>query len=366
MRSLLYLGTGVFLTCVPLFGLQVQAENDVGESGKSEPPQLLEFSVLPVFRAGQYSAEIDAGVLNVGTNYRIRVSIRNPSNEDMAFRGIKPGCACFDVKASSMLLQANKAITLDFTAPVPKKMAIPNASWQIRMEPDTESDFGGIGVIVRYEVAGLLSFLDKRVVLESSLRDDMAEFHLPLILTKPVEVANLLVNLPESFQGIEATVLTKDEKHFLNLKVPHELLKAKYVSGEISCMDSTTGIEDVVYCVIKGESPAAIYPGILRGRVTESGSAVISAMVRLAITINRDATGKDSSTSMGAIIDATFDNKPLQLDLTKISESTFRVSVKLPTSVVDAMKKSKRPEINWTIRTKEETCELRSTISFSE
>jgi hypothetical protein len=347
----------IFFACTQLYAAE---KKEADKSQKSEPPNLVVLHAVPVFQSGQYIARVDAGKLNAGSEFNVRVEIESPSNEPISFKAINPICACFDARVSSMSLSPNEVITLDFRASVPRKTQRVNAAWGIFLEPDTETGLGGIHINVGFEVAGLLSFDDKRLVLEASSREVDAEFNLPMMLTMPVESGNVMVHLPESLKSVKTKVLTKDGKNYLNLIVPYKLLETTYVSGEISCMDSTTGMEDTIYCVIKAESPAAIYPSILRGIFADDGSATVSAMVRVGPSKRSDADENKHS----SLIDATFNNMLLPLELTTISETCFRATVKLAAPVIDSMKNSGGPEIHWTIRSKEDTHELRSVVSF--
>ncbi len=364
------------LLSVSLLGAS-RADENKGEDTKNAEAELpiLNLSGTPSFRAGQYLLVIDAGTLNVDTKYRVHVAIENPYTETMVLRGVDTSCSCIDAKVSSLVINQGDEVFVEFTAPVAEKMKRPDAQWRVRLAPKAKPDFNGISVVVRYNVAGLMGFLDKRIVLETTRRNSVNEFELPMILTKPVQAKNILVHIPESLSSVKAEVLSNDQKHFLRVQVSGDALKAKYAAGEIECMDELTGIEDKVYCVFRKSDGVSVYPAVLRSvnRNDENEGSVISAIIRIdTATPSLSKNGNDKQDSEertplpNIVVDAKLNNHPLKIKTTRISRSALRVKVNLSKDEVALMRTLKKPRIQWGVRTTEGAFKLNSVVSLSK
>jgi hypothetical protein len=346
------------------------------QSASAEEPELIRRTVLPESIIGQaWGSVVDLGTLTTGKTYRIELDIQNPSGALMRFEKLGKSCTCynatasFEAKASSLVLEPGGVIAVEMTARIPSKMGRDDG--YLRVELNTApGTLGNMYVRMNYKIAGLLEFLEQRVVRESRVNAGKEYFQVPLLLTAPVEAKNLYFHFPGELAGLTGDVILKDGKHFLQITVDTQTVKSRYISGEIGCVDTLTTREDSVYCVIKKSNGVNVHPATLRAVVPEDTSKGGYAIAMLVVvpSASNDKTGPGSVSDQRSdvLIDALFGDEPLELEVDRLSDSTFRAKVSLPEAVMSKIAKTSRPEIRWMVRTSQSNHEIISKVAIQD
>ncbi|TWT89454.1 hypothetical protein [Stieleria varia] len=328
-------------------------------SKDAEEAETLEFTATPEYRSGQYLIDLDAGQLNRNKKYRIKLTIHNATNNNLEFKGVKTSCSCFGADVSALKLDAGSDLLLEFTAPVEKQMKKPSAFWVVFLESSKPSGLEGIQVKVSYNIGGILTFKDARVVLDVDPEKKKNFFTLPLLVTAPVAAENLTTHVAESLGDIKVAIVKKDGSVYLELEVDETKMAGSQQSGEISCIDTLTGIETVCFCVMKRVLPVSVYPGILRARATSDIAFEVTALIR----INSEKAEHDGK--FDAIVDASFGGKTLRPQVQILSPGVLRVRLTIAKQNLGSLEQGQRL-VHWNIKTKDGAYEVSSPIHFSQ
>jgi len=314
-----------------------------------------------------WSGVADLGTVVSGEKYRIKIEIKNPTNGEMRFKGLTKNCSCFDSKLSSLVLPPEGSVFVELSAPVPLKLGKKEAAWRFSLDRATMSD-ANVMVRLDYSIAGLLEFLERRVVCESVASAGEEHFLVPLLFTKPVEAENLHFHFPESLGGVDGSVVEKDGKHYLQLTVNGSTLKTRYLAGEIGCVDTLTGREDSLYCVIQRSDGVSVHPGILRvvERDAPSQGGDSTAMIRIAARLPEMGGGaNEQEKSIGdSIVEAWLGDELLVVKIERLSASSLRARIEFSDEQIVELKKAKRPEVRWNIRVNQAVFDVVSRVGL--
>lgn len=344
------------------------ANQGLGREADEDELTLIQKTVVPESIKGlSWGATIDLGTLVSGKKYRIHLDVTNPSGSVMSFSKLTKNCSCFDAQVSGLVLEPGQALSVELTAPVPTKLGRSDSHWYFMLEPTPGSTSGGIYVRMNYAIAGVMEFLQRRVVCESLAASGNEHFLIPMLITPPVEAKHLHFYFPNDLSVLKGDAVTKDGKQFLQITVDSGKVKSRYLAGEIGCLDTLTGREDVIYCVLKKSEGASVHPGILRVVIPDDtvGDAYATALVRVVVGTNedREGSGSELESKGDVLIDALFGDDLLTLSVDRLSASTFRAKIALPEAAVKAIGNAPSPKIRWVIRTNDLSYEVISRLS---
>ena len=356
--------TAVVLLVSHLF---FSANDGLGREADDDEVTLIQKTVVPESIKGlSWGATIDLGTLVSGKKYRIRLDMTNPSGSVMSFSKLTKNCSCFDAQVSRLVLEPGQALSVELTAPVPKKLGRSDSNWYFMLEPKPGSKSGGIYVRMNYSIAGVMEFLQPRVVCESLAATGKEHFLIPMLITPPVEAKNLHFRFPKELSMLKGDAVIKDGNHFLQITVESGSVESRYLAGEIRCIDVIAGQEDVIYCVLKKSEGASVHPGIIRVVIPDDsvGNAYATALVRLVV-------GKEDKKDFGTVrerkgdvlIDAFFGEYSLPLSVDRLSTSTFRVKIAFSEAVLKEIENATSAKIQWVIRTNDLSYEVISRVS---
>jgi hypothetical protein len=338
------------------------------EADKDELP-LIEKAVVPESIKGlSWGATIDLGSLDSGKKYRIRLDVTNPSGSVMSFSKLTKNSSSFDAEVSGLVLKPGQALSIELTATVPTKLGRSDSNWYFMLEPTPGSTSGGIYVRLNYAIAGVMEFLQRRVVYELLAKDGKEHFLIPMLITPPIDPKHLYFTFPNDWSALKGDTVTKDGKHFLQITVDPASLKSRYLAGEIGCLDTLTGREDVVYCVLKKSNDTSVHPEILRVVVPDEtvDYSYVTALIRVTSDTTDDKKYSESEleSKRPVVIDALLGDDLLPLSVNRLSASTFRVKISLSEALVKAIKNAPSPQIRWVIKTHDLSYEVISRLSI--
>jgi hypothetical protein len=343
------------------------ANQGLGREPDEDELTLIQKTVVPEsIRGLSWGATIDLGTLVSGKKYRIQLDVTNPSESVMSFSKLTKNLSSFDAHVSGLVLEPGQALSVEITAPVPTKLGRSDSHWYFRLEPAPGSASGGIYVRMNFAIAGVLEFLQRRVVFESLAVTGKEHFLIPMLITPPVEAKHLQFKFPNDLSVLTGDAVTKDGKQFLQITVDPGKVKSRYLAGQIGCLDTLSGREDVIYCVLKKSTGASVHPEILRVVIPDDtvGKAYATALVRVAFGTNEDKKGFGSELESegDVLIDALFGDDLLPCSVDRLSASTFRVKIALSEAVVKSIENAPSPKIRWVIKTKDLSYEVISRL----
>lgn len=344
------------------------ANDGLGREADDDEVTLIQKTVVPESIKGlSWGATIDLGTLVSGKKYRIHLDLKNPSGSVMRFSRLTKNLSSLDAHVSGLVLEPGQSLSVEITAPVPTKLGRPDSHWYFSLEPAPGSASGGIYVRMNYAIAGVLEFLQRHVVFESIAATGKEHFLIPMLITPPVEAKHLQFKFPNDLSVLTGDAVTKDGKQFLQITVDTGKVKSRYLAGQIGCLDTLSGREDVIYCVLKKSTDASVHPEILRVVIPDDtvGKAYATALIRVGVDTDEEKKSFRSGleSKQDVLIDALIGDDLLPLSVERLSASTFRVKVALSEAVVKAIRNDPSRKIRWVINTNDLSHEVVSPLS---
>ncbi len=333
---------------------------------KAEIVSSIELSVTPESFGGQYRAVVDAGALTLGSEHNVTLTIHNPTNEDMKFDEIVPSCSCLNVRVDSTVLPASGSIQLSFKAPVPSSMRETNANWRISLNGKSSGRPRNLYVLVQYQVAGMLQFMDPRSVLELSALVDKRTFEIPLLVTEPVAIENLEVLMPDELSGVEGKFIDSNGKVSLRLEVVSSKIERSYSSGRVGVIDTKTSKHAEIVVVLRKRDSVRVLPTTLRLLPEEDagdGSRCFTAFIEFDVPSPSRADDSPAPTR-SMMVDAAIHESPIALNITKVSDGFIKVRGKLTDKQIESLKTKDPDEVKWNFRALNLNSTLKSRVRY--
>lgn len=211
---------------------------------------------------GRLYARTNLGLLKSEAKINATLELKNNSSVLIPIRKMETTCNCVRVRSEANNIPANGSISLEMSLDVPKDSMEATKTLLFSIFQDDEHS---ITVILKYSVAGLVSFKTAHTHLSSAnLGAKVHDFRIPILVTAPVDVTKLQVIPSDSLLGLSSTVHQKDGEQWIECKIGLDSEKPISKVGHVTLKDPTSGRIADITLIIEAAASVSFAPTVLR------------------------------------------------------------------------------------------------------
>jgi hypothetical protein len=321
-----------------------------------------EVEIRKVGSGGEWRAVSELRDVNVvaGGNYQLTLKIKNTDQDEFRFSRSVSGCDCTSFKIAHNKISSGESIDAVFSFKIPDSSSKSEYSVSARFLTDNGAEAGLISV--SFAVAGNL-----HVQFSSNSRlksTEISEILMPIIVSSPIEVSNIEVDGEDSFEGIDvlASIILIDGSPMLRVIVQNLMRDGSAVSGRLTVRDTITKKTVEVPMLLIEEAPIQVAPLIINFRKINNTNED-SFQSRCILKFNHlPEEGDEAETEPAVFAYASFNGKPLNVDISRLSRSVFRLKITSTVKEIDAQEDATK--IIWEIKRGEKTYNTETFVSI--
>ncbi len=263
--------------------------------------------------------------VRAGTRVRFNFKISNPTTRDMVFDRVETGCGCMNMECEKPVIPANGAAIVNAVA----DYVVPKSHTQEEYGINIQFKSGNItvgGMLLTGPLEGVLSIPPVRA-LEST--GDFSEWRIPFIVTKPVELNRLQVQLSENLKDLVAKVDVIDGKAVILVSGPTSSLGPAGIIGEVILSDPLLEIKTAARVSFLKRPVMRISPLIIRFTKVNAQVESYSANVLIQSVDKKVENGQENLKNLIQTINCKTDKHDLQVASTRINDQLYRVNLTL-------------------------------------
>ncbi len=292
--------------------------------------------------SSSYQCRIIGEPVLVGTRVRFNFNISNSGTQDVIFDGIETGCGCFQMKCEKAVIPANGATSVK---------AVADYFVQLRLGEQYEFNIqftqGKKPICFIHLTGPLQGVLSIPQVPAMESTGDFSEWRIPIVVTKPVELNRLQVQLSESLKDLVAKVAVVDGKPVILVSGPTANLGVAGIIGEVMVRDPELEIRAATRVSFLKRPIVRISPLNIR-LVRNSEDEIYSANVLVQAVDQIVENGSDKVKNLIQTIECHADKHELQVSKTRINDQLYRVKLTLTPAADEDLDEVEFP-IEWKV-----------------
>jgi len=222
-----------------------------------------------------FYSKVDLGELEPNKSYSLALMMTNTSLEDIAFDGIRPSCGCGRLFLEKGVIDSGESfpVAVEFDTPAVSENGLFVFGATI-FKAGTE--------VGTFSFKGLLKnnlYVSPRAVF--SVGTELETFVLPIVLSEPIRVRDLEVAIAESLGDIQAVIVMKDEKPYLQINAMGNSFDGEFATGDVTIQVKRSKRTVATNVLVTRRLPITISPTILRFRDDGSGNMTATCLVQL-------------------------------------------------------------------------------------
>jgi len=316
--------------------------------------------------------EVDAGRVPFGEKGIIEVELTNDSGGPLNFVNVMASCSCVTASIPAATVPPGDKTTLRMLLDTGRPT---NRSTQV-VPVELVSEKGpthNVFVLCKYHLDGLVAFPLPAFSANVSRTELDAKITVPLIVTTPIQINDLVVKVNPDVGHAEAKKADaepgKDHAAVVELHLQPELLSTSEQALSVIVQDTTTGRRAETLLSIVEQLPISFAPQTLYFRQQEDGNYQATCMLTLQ-TIEADSQrgGSNQPVSKKTVsppaLDAKFMSKHLQHKLILVTDVHYRVNFTMENDAMQSYLEEivEKPRVQWSVVWGKEKSQGTSTV----
>lgn len=291
-----------------------------------------------------YRAVGQAGALQAGKRYLLKLEVENPFDHDIEFTTVSPGCSCTDFDFDAQVFKAGVVtkgslvyITPNFSS---KGKLLIGLSLLNR---GTSPKHVAATVTIHGELKGVIDF--GRANHNFEVTSDRMEFEIPVFFTAPVASADLTVSSSQPLRDVVTKIEPVDENNaIIRFMVPKIALPDSGISGLVSLRHEPTKTSREISVTFYPQLPIVFRPTFLTFRKSANEGLVATALVQIRlphegareIQDSQEAQGNDNTSEDVAVkgspssnldVQCEYDGRLLGSSATYLANQIWRIKI---------------------------------------
>lgn len=309
---------------------------------------------------GSYSLTVDVGVLPSGTKGILRIRLINEDGSSFPISSVVASCGCASGTLSVDDIQPDSSAVLELVVDTPKKSKKIENSFVVNLNSNVNVS-RNIAVIVKYQLGGLMCFVDEAVFKEFDSGKDKVEFTVPLLLTKPIEAADVFLGLSPPTPGVRANLTEIDGAAAIKFEIIPSAMTTAGTNLTVEAEVPGKGLRDGLVVSLTRSKEIDISPRTLRFRqVDERLTAQCILRIR---SVGEVKASDDSLPSIEALIGGQM----LSVHCTKLGNGVLLVKLTEKASrSLQQLRSEFEALVQWRILTSSKAFDIESKATYEE
>jgi|GEM_PF-5478993 len=283
-------------------------------------------------QAFYHVAQFDLGVLPVGKQVSVQLTLENPYDATFKFDQLQKTCNCLNLKAEHTEIPPMSSVKFSMTLHTPKSGTNGIAASTISLVDSSESDPAKRVVVnlrFDYRLAGVL-MVDRELVLVEIAEDaEFADIQVPVLVTDPIRTEQLKVEASGSLRDVVFSIDATDGKPRIVGTVPGISLDAGSIGGEVRIIHEESGRNSSFFLTVRRKAPCQLSPLRLQFRPDSDGKSKATAILRFMPPLEKTEaeTGSGQPVASEPVISVSANGWNISTNSHRMARGIFRIYV---------------------------------------
>ena len=241
-----------------------------------------------------YRAVGQAGALQAGKRYLLKLEVENPFENDVEFSTVNTGCSCTDFEFKTQVFKAGAITkgTLVYITPNFASKGELTIGFSLMNQGITPKHVAA-RVTIHAELKGVIDF--GRAYHNFEVTNDRMEFEIPVFFTAPVTSADLTVSTSQPLRDVVAKIESIDDNNAsIRFMIPKIALSDSGISGLVTLRHEPTKTSREISVTFYPRLPVVFRPTFLTFRKSANGDFVATALIQIQLQNEGARENQDS------------------------------------------------------------------------